>query len=97
MRVLAVILYFSMGLLQLAAIMGGLESWWRLNSVVAFVLALIISYIPVLGQVVGMAGAVQAWGWEWWQAGLLFFGSFVVTILLGVASEGFERLRSRNI
>lgn len=70
--------------------MAGLESWWGLHWIIAAPIAFIISYIPLVGSIVGMVGAMDVWRWEWWQAGLLFFGG---TVLLLSAEEC---LRSSN-
>lgn len=74
MQAIGFIVYIVVGLFQLAAIMAGLESWWGLHWIVAAPIAFIVSYIPLVGSIVGMVGAVDVWRWEWWQAGLLFFG-----------------------
>ncbi|MCR0998651.1 MAG: hypothetical protein NQ105_11410 [Serratia rubidaea] len=76
--------------------MSGIESWWGFNSIIAFILATIIAYIPILGAVVGMVGAMQAWNWEWWQAGGLFFGALIFMVALGgisVLAEWFSNRR----
>jgi hypothetical protein len=52
--------------------------------------AFIVSYIPLVGSIVGMVGAMDVWRWEWWQAGLLFFGG----LIFAIAAE--ECLRSSN-
>lgn len=83
MQVIGFLIYFGVGVIQLAAVMAGLESWWGVNAFLAFIIALITAYIPLLGQVVGMFGAMDVWGWEWWQAAGLFFGSLIVAIALG--------------
>ncbi|UCZ68341.1 hypothetical protein K8U55_12590 [Klebsiella pneumoniae] len=77
MQAIGFIVYIVVGLFQLAAIMAGLESWWGLHWIIAAPIAFIISYIPLVGSIVGMVGAMDVWRWEWWQAGLLFFGGLV--------------------
>ena len=35
--------------------------------------AFFLTYIPLVGSVFGVLGAHQEWGWELWQALMLFF------------------------
>jgi hypothetical protein len=90
MQAIGFIVYIVVGLFQLAAIMAGLESWWGLHWIIAAPVAFIISYIPLVGSIVGMVGAMDVWRWEWWQAGLF---SLVAWFLLLSAEEC---LRSSN-
>lgn len=93
MQVIGVIFYFGLGIVQLAAVIAGLESWWGLNGFFSFIVAFIVTYIPLLGSIVGVAGAMKAWHWEWWQAGGLFFGGLLITALI-VCGAGFvDRFR----
>ena len=96
MGALAVPLYIGIGIFQMAAIMAGLEDWLGLHWFFAIFLAFPIAYIPVIGAVLGVAGAVTAWGWEWWQAGLLFFGAFALSLALGAGATLLEQFRSRG-
>lgn len=93
MQIIGFIIYMAIGVVQLAAVMAGLESWWGLNGFFSFIIAFIVAYIPLLGSIVGMAGAMKAWYWEWWQAGGLFFGGLLLTLVFGVASGIIDRIR----
>lgn len=75
-----------LGLFQLAAVMAGLEEWMGLHWIIAAPVAFFIAYIPLIGTVVGMFGAVSAWHWSWLQAGALFFAPFVVILVLGIGA-----------
>lgn len=96
MQAIGFIVYIVIGLFQFAAIIAGLESWWGVHWLIAAPVAFIISYIPLLGSVVGMVGAMDVWRWEWWQAGLLFFGGLVFAIACGGMSSFFEWLSFRK-
>lgn len=96
MQAIGFIVYIFVGLFQLVAIMAGLESWWGLHWIIAAPIAFIVSYIPFVGAIVGMVGAVDVWRWEWWQAGLLFFGGIIFAIVCGGMSSFFERLSFRK-
>lgn len=91
MQAIGFLVYIAIGLVQLLATMAGLESWWGLHWAIAGPVAFIIAYIPLLGSIVGMVGAVDAWGWEWWQAGALFFGGLIITFVFGGMSLILER------
>ncbi|AKE95975.1 hypothetical protein CWR40_001187 [Cronobacter sakazakii] len=99
MRAIGYLLYLAVGLIQFSAIISGLESWWGLHWIIAGVLAFFIAYIPVLGAIVGMVGAMDVWHWEWWQAGGLFFGVMILTVIfVGLTSilEWFSSRRKYN-
>ncbi|CNE70553.1 hypothetical protein [Yersinia kristensenii] len=96
MQAIGFIIYIGVGIVQLAAVMAGLESWWGLNGFFSFIIAFVVAYIPLLGSVVGMMGAVQAWHWDWWQAGGLFFGALILTVLLGGVSSIADWFGSRR-
>ncbi|MDG0292225.1 hypothetical protein MXT29_06965 [Klebsiella pneumoniae] len=96
MQAIGFIVYIVVGLFQLGAIMAGLESWWGLHWIIAAPIAFIVSYIPLVGSIVGMVGAMDVWRWEWWQAGLLFFGGLIFAIACGGMSSLFEWLSFRK-
>ena len=100
MQAIGFIVYIVVGLFQLAAIMAGLESWWGLHWIIAAPIAFIVSYIPFVGAIVGMVGAMDVWCWEWWQAGLLFFGGS--SLLLSAVechhfSNGYHSEKERDM
>ncbi|HGF4512227.1 TPA: hypothetical protein ACF36V_002556 [Escherichia coli] len=84
MQAIGFIVYIVVGLFQLAVIMAGLESWLGLHWIIAAPIAFIVSYIPFVGAIVGMIGAVDVWRWEWCQAA---FSSLVGSSLLLSAVE----------
>ena len=96
MGVLAVPLYIIMGTIQMAAIMAGLEHWLGLYWLIAIILAFPLGYFPIVGPILGIAGAVTAWHWAWWQAALLFFGAFGLSLALGAGATLLGWLGSRK-
>jgi len=93
MQIIGYIGYIILGLFQLAAIMAGFEDWLGLHWIIAALLSLFITYIPLVGTVVGMFGAVTAWHWSWLQAGSLFFGPFVLILIIVIVSNALESRR----
>ena len=88
MQPLLVIAYLGIGLVQFAATMGGLADWSGLHWIIVAPVALFLSYLPLVGSAIGALGAVQAWGWSWVWASLLFCWPVVI---LGVVALGFVR------
>lgn len=86
MQVFFGIAYFVVGIVQLFAIADGIDSGLGISGFFGFVIALFITYIPLIGSAVGVYGAANAWDWPIWQAVLLFFWYVPVAIL--VASVG---------
>ena len=65
-------LYFVVGIAQFFAIWDAIELylvWGWLD----LWIALFVTYIPLLGSILGYLGATEVWYWEPWQALTLFF------------------------
>jgi putative Mn2+ efflux pump MntP len=88
---LGCLVYLGLGLLQLAAIMAQLESFLGWPWFVAGPVGIFLTYIPLVGSVVGFFGAKDVFGWEWWQAGLLFFGIGLLSVIMAFASSSGNR------
>lgn len=90
------LIYFGIGLLQLAAIQSGIIDWWGWHWLIAIIVALPIAYIPVVGTVVGIMGAIKSWGWSPILSILLFgwpYVLFAIILVGGGVSEIFSKLR----
>jgi len=94
MQAIAAIMFFILGLFQLFAIMDGIQVWLGIGSFLSFMLALFLAYFPLVGTGLGMYGAVTAWGWSWMQAIGLFFGPFIVIVVITLLAGVFDRSRS---
>lgn len=96
MQVFLGIAYFMVGLVQLFAIMDGVAFALNINKFFAAMIALFITYIPLVGSIVGVYGAVNVWDWSLLQAAVFFFWYVPVLIaiaLVGGAGELFSRSR----
>jgi hypothetical protein len=64
--------YLVIGFVQLFAVVEFFEQTldWGFFDVV---LAGFVTYIPLLGSILGVIGAMDGWGWDILQAGVLFF------------------------
>jgi hypothetical protein len=95
MQFVLMIGYLVLGLFQLAAVMAGLVDWIGLHWLLAALVAMFIAYIPVVGTVLGIVGAVTAWNWHWLMATALFAGPFLVMLVLALGGAAADGLRSK--
>lgn len=81
-----VLLMFALGIFQLAAFQAGLQGWLGLHWLISIIVGIVALMLGPLGSIavaiVGFFGAMDAWHWTWWQAGLLCFPSIVIFIVL---------------
>lgn len=73
MQVFFSLAYFVIGLVQLFAIIDGVSYAFGVGGVLAFIIGIVTTYIPLLGAGLGVYGAIKVWDWSFIQAGLLFF------------------------
>ncbi len=73
MQALFSIAYFVVGIAQLFAIQDWFIESWYWGSFISFLAALFVTYIPLLGSLLGVLGAHDVWGWSWVASLLLFF------------------------
>ena len=83
--------YFVLGIIQLFATIDGLAYWFGISGFFAAILAFFVAYIPLIGTIAGFKGAMDVWGWSFLEAGALFFGPFLVIVLLVFLSSFFEQ------
>lgn len=89
MRVFFQIAYFVMGIVQLFAAWDGFMYMLGVGAFVGGLLAFTLAYVPILGSIVGMYGAIKVWDWSFLQAFVLFFWY----LILFAAVMGIEWLR----
>ncbi len=96
LAVIGALIFLVMGIFQWMATYDGLVHWVGLHWLLAGALSLFLGYFPLVGSILGFLGATKVWGWEWWQAALLYFGIPAVGLAIGGASlvaEWFQRRR----
>lgn len=91
----AVISYFAIGLVQLAAVVAFFHDYWEWWYVPSILVASFVAYIPLIGAVAGMYAAVEVWGWTWYWAGLLFFSPLVLLVLGAGVAGAIELFTSK--
>lgn len=95
MQVFLAIAYLVIGLVQLFAIMDGLAYAFGIHQFFAAILAFFITYIPLVGSVAGIYGAVNVWDWSLLQAAALFFW-YVPVLIVMMIFVGAESVFSRK-
>ena len=91
MPAIIIIGQFILGFFQIAASVAGLEVWLGLPWLIALPLVFLLSYFfPIIASFVGMFGAVVAWHWSWFAAAGLFFGPFIVIMLVVMSMTALE-------
>lgn len=77
MKVFFQIAYFLIGIFQFFAVWDGTELFFRAESFIgkffAFVAAITLTYIPLIGSAIGVYGAVNVWDWGLTKSLILFF------------------------
>ena len=81
---LGCLVYVVMGMVQIAAIVAGFEEWWGWNGFFSIIGASIVGYLPIIGTVIGIGGAICGWGWYPMAAILLFCWPLILYILIAV-------------
>jgi hypothetical protein len=94
MRAFFQIAYFVMGIVQFFAIWDAFEYMLGIGSFLTFFLAVFTAYIPIVGSIMGMYGAINVWDWGWLQAFVLFFW-YLILIAVVYGFAGVSALRAR--
>ena len=84
---IAGIVYFAMGLLQMAAIIGGIAEGLRVPGIVAFFIAFLIGELPLIGTVAGIYGAMVNWGFSLVGALSLFLIPYAILIVAALTDR----------
>src|SRR5262249_32678264 len=73
------------------------EDGLGLHWLIAGPISMFIAYIPLIGTIIGFIAAIKFWGWEWYWAGLLFFGWAGFALVLAIGASFLEYIGSRAI
>ncbi|WOL39617.1 hypothetical protein RAH42_13170 (plasmid) [Pyramidobacter sp. YE332] len=76
------IVYFSLGVVQTVAFYQGLRYWLDWNWFFCLLISIPLSYIPVVGTVLGIVGALKVWQWPWLLTGVVFLFPYIVVLPL---------------
>ena len=100
---LGVAIYILVGILQLLAIISGLEYWLGLKlhwAVWVFGLPFFLAFaeLPIIGTVAGIIGAVHGWNWTYPWAIAFFMWPYAIVavgLLVAVAIDAIQKKRHR--
>jgi len=73
------LLYIILAIIQFLAIITGFVEIF--GGFFGFIIAVIIAPIPIIGEIIGMIGAIRNWGWSPISAVLLFWGLPIASYL----------------
>lgn len=86
MRVFLQIAYFVIGIVQFFAVWDGARYFLGADSFIggafAFIVSVFLTYIPLLGSILGVYGAVNVWDWSLTKSLILFFWYVPLLVLL---------------
>jgi len=73
--------FFVVGILQIAATIGGLIELTGWPGFVCAALGVMLGWSPLVGTGFGIYGAIEAWDWYWLWATALFFWPLILVPL----------------
>ena len=87
--------YIALGLIQLVAVYAGLVDWLELNWFFAIIGASFVAYIPIVGTVLGILGAMNAWDWPFIMAAGLMLGPILIAVIFTISFLFIEKVFSK--
>jgi hypothetical protein len=96
MQALSVIVFVVMGLVQMFATVAGLQDVLGISAFFAFTLAFFVTWIPVVGTILGMWGAIAAWDWPWYAAVALFMWPYLLFVPMMAGGAISDRFSGRR-
>lgn len=72
------LVYIVLGFVQFFAVWDGAMELFDIGSVVGFIVAGFLTFVPLIGAGIGIYGAVEVWDWSFLQAFLLLGWQFVL-------------------
>ena len=79
-------------LVRWGAIDDGLMYWFGMDGFLTSILSAFITSIPVIGTITSIVGAMEVWGWSFWQAGCL---SICTTAAMWIVVTKYGRYQAR--
>lgn len=83
--------HIIIGLIQLIITTGALAHWLSIPVWLSFLLSAFVAWLPVVGNVIGIAGAHFVYGWSLWAAIALFAGPYLLIFLFALIAGAMER------
>lgn len=86
----ALVLFLTVGLIQAFAVYAGAVSYLGWGKLPALFATFVLSWIPIVGSALGVAGAHFAWNWSWLASIALYTWHFPVLIAMALLSAKAE-------
>lgn len=80
--ILFILSYVVIGILQIVASIDGILYFFGLHWIFAVLAAVLLLFIPAIGPLAGVYGAVMVWDWSVWSALILFFWPYIFYLAL---------------
>ncbi|SRR6266436_2090799 len=90
------IIFIAIGFIQFLAALSGLGDALGTPTWLNVLISVFLAWLPLIGSVTGIYGAIVAWGWWWGWAVLLFMWPFVVTLVSIMGVFGTVTLLGRR-
>ncbi|MGN0905209.1 MAG: hypothetical protein ACI4PW_08645 [Alphaproteobacteria bacterium] len=87
-----IVSFIVVSLLQLVASIDGIMYFFGIHWFLAIIAAAALLFIPGVGPLAGVYGAVKVWGWPIWGALVLFFWPYILyglMLSLGMTTSFF--------
>ncbi len=81
LKVLGVIVYIGLSILQIAAIITGVTATLGIFGIL---LGLLLGPMPLIGTIMGIIGATKVWGWSIGLSLLLFGAPLLFSFIFGL-------------
>lgn len=72
--------YVCLMLFQYRGILAGLRAWFDWWDPVNHLLGLALGWVPIVGTIGAIWGAVEGWGWGWGMAAGAFLGALAAVL-----------------
>jgi uncharacterized membrane protein YhaH (DUF805 family) len=82
-----IIAYIGIGFAQFFAVQDWFAVSWGWEGFFGAIAALFVTYIPILGSVLGVLGAHDVWHWSWISSLLLFFWYVPLALVVALSSK----------
>lgn len=72
------VFFVGYGILQFFAISSGLLKIFHHDGIFTLLISSILAFLPVVGSILGVWGACTSWGWNIWNAIIIFALPYVI-------------------
>lgn len=86
-RIVLFLAFGIIGVIQVFATVDGVAYFTGWSKFASWMLALCLGWVPLLGTLTGIYGAVAAWGWSWFGAVALFTWHLALSLIFIIATS----------